>query len=102
MDSDEVLVIYFIENNQWLPFAISLLYLIIAVCWIPRLMRNRQPYRLNDVLSFWNLTMSLFSIVGTFRILPELIFMIQNYGLFQSICDDRYIDVSVVLTIYVI
>ncbi|KAH7640632.1 hypothetical protein HUG17_8101 [Dermatophagoides farinae] len=85
-------LIYFIENNQWLPFAISLLYLIIVVCWIPRLMRNRQPYRLNDVLSFWNLTMSLFSIVGTFRILPELIFMIQNYGLFQSICDDRYID----------
>lgn len=95
-------LIYFIENNRWLPFAISLLYLIIVVCWIPRLMRNRQPYRLNDVLSFWNLTMSLFSIVGTFRILPELIFMIQNYGLFQSICDDRYIDVSVCLTIYVI
>ncbi|OTF76723.1 hypothetical protein BLA29_007423 [Euroglyphus maynei] len=82
----------FIENYVWLPFAISLLYFIIVVCWIPRLMRNRQPYRLNDVLSFWNLTMALFSIVGTFRLLPELIFMIQNYGLFQSICDDRYID----------
>lgn len=86
---------YFIENYEWLPFAISLLYFIIIVCWIPRLMRTRQPYRLNDVISFWNLTMALFSIVGTFRLLPELIFMIQNYSLFQSICDDRYIDVSV-------
>nr|XP_027198788.1 elongation of very long chain fatty acids protein 6-like [Dermatophagoides pteronyssinus] len=83
---------YFIENYEWLPFAFSLLYFIIIVCWIPRLMRTRQPYRLNDVISFWNLTMALFSIVGTFRLLPELIFMIQNYSLFQSICDDRYID----------
>jgi len=50
-------------------------------------MRQRQKYDLRLSLTLWNLTLAVFSICATLRVLPELILLLQmDNGWYHSIC----------------
>lgn len=51
-----------------------------------RYMENRHKYDLRRVLIAWNITLAMFSIIGTLRVLPEFIYVLQKFGVEHSVC----------------
>eukprot|EP00921_Rhytidocystis_pertsovi_P022656 GHVQ01036157.1.p1 GENE.GHVQ01036157.1~~GHVQ01036157.1.p1 ORF type:complete len:729 (-),score=137.07 GHVQ01036157.1:396-2582(-) len=66
------------------PLAVIIYLLIVFVC--PRLMRDREPFDLRTPLKYWNLALSVFSFLGTCRVLPHLIYLLYKYGFVVSLC----------------
>ena len=55
-------------------------------------MSNRPAYKLKKLLTLWNIGLALFSIVGTFRTLPELIHVLNRFGFYHSTCHPSFIE----------
>lgn len=55
-------------------------------------MHNRPRFELRKTLALWNLLLALFSIVGTCRTLPELVYAIREHGFQYSVCNPSYIE----------
>uniref|UniRef100_A0A2P2HWR7 Elongation of very long chain fatty acids protein n=1 Tax=Hirondellea gigas TaxID=1518452 RepID=A0A2P2HWR7_9CRUS len=49
-------------------------------------MQNRQRFELKSVLFTWNIFLAAFSIWGASRTLPELLYVLTNYGFHYSVC----------------
>lgn len=52
----------------------------------PRVMANREGFRLKQLLIWWNGALALFSIIGSLRTVPHLISNIANHGWQYSVC----------------
>ena len=52
-------------------------------------MQNRPRFELRKALVTWNVILSVFSIIGTLRTLPEMIYVLRNFGLYHSVCIPR-------------
>ncbi|CAG2108066.1 unnamed protein product [Medioppia subpectinata] len=65
-------------------------YLSIAyVCLIYGLklwMRNKNAFKLNVYLFVWNTELAVFSTIGTFKLLDEMLYRLVNHGFDYSIC----------------
>jgi hypothetical protein len=57
----------------WLPLLASALYLV-SIFVGQRIMRDRKAFDLKRALAGWNLLLALFSIIGTTRIVPHLLY----------------------------
>ncbi|CAG2105539.1 unnamed protein product, partial [Medioppia subpectinata] len=51
---------------------------------------NRKPLEISGYLFIWNAFLTLFSIVGTFRLLDEMQYRLVNHGFGFSICSQEY------------
>lgn len=60
---------------------------IITIFGIKHLMRERRAFELKYPLFLWNLSLAIFSIIGTLRVVPELVFKYNTLGLMGSYCD---------------
>lgn len=76
-------------QNWTISISLSIVY-IIAVQIGQRFMRNRKPFNLRTPLATWSFVLAVFSLIGTLRILPELISTVKDRGLEASICDNRW------------
>ncbi|XKL62657.1 hypothetical protein PGB90_002490 [Kerria lacca] len=52
-------------------------------------MQNRPKYNLRKVLVVWNTCLAVFSIIGASRTLPELLYVLRNFGVYHSVCVQR-------------
>jgi len=80
--------------DEWVPtsFKVTAAYLLVLYVGI-KLMRKREAFHLDTPLAIWNLAFSLFSLCGTVRLLPELIWAVKNLGIVGSYCDNaEYYD----------
>lgn len=84
----------FVSDHYVLPMVLSALYYYGIVIFLQRFMENRPKFQLRNLLFFWNAGLALFSIMGTVRMMPEWIYMTTKYGLYQTVFDGRYYDVS--------
>lgn len=82
-----------IVNNPLLPIYLSLGYAL-SILVIGKWMAQREAFRLRGPLLLWNTFLAVFSIAGTVRVWPELVFMLKRGGFRASSCSDEYIDVS--------
>lgn len=73
--------------SHWVPTCawISIAYVFIVFIG-QRIMKNREPFDLQNVVGIWNLGFSLFSAIDLYFLLPELITSIRDFGLFSSYC----------------
>lgn len=55
-------------------------------------MSNRPAMKLRRLLIMWNLSLALFSIIGTFRTLPELLHVLKRFGFYHSVCSPSFIE----------
>lgn len=55
-------------------------------------MSGRPPFKLRKLLILWNVSLALFSIVGTFRTLPELLHVLKRFGFYHSVCSPSFIE----------
>lgn len=57
-------------------------------------MSSRPAFSLRPALILWNAGLAVFSIVGTFRTLPEMMHVLQNFGFQHSVCSPSYVENS--------
>jgi len=77
------------DSIKSLSFWFSAIY-VIVIFGGQRWMRSRPPFKLKIPLFLWNSVLSVFSIFGAFRTVPELYNAIVNYDLTYSVCDSSF------------
>lgn len=55
-------------------------------------MANRQAFKLKSLLTVWNVSLALFSIIGTARCFPELMHVLNNIGFDHSVCSSSFVE----------
>uniref|UniRef100_A0A914X3R1 Elongation of very long chain fatty acids protein n=1 Tax=Plectus sambesii TaxID=2011161 RepID=A0A914X3R1_9BILA len=75
----------YVHDVTWPAFWISMAY-IVVIFGLKFLMRNREPFKLEGLLNFWNGWLAFFSIGGCLVTTPALWHEIQKYGLSASYC----------------
>ena len=78
------------HTQNWLisiPFAI--IYMI-SVYYGLQFMRNRKPFNLRYLLGAWSAILGVFSMIGSFYFLPELLSKLYNDGFHAAACDNTY------------
>ncbi|KPM03394.1 Elongation of very long chain fatty acids-like protein 1 [Sarcoptes scabiei] len=77
-------------NDYWhYCFYISAIYLV-TIFSLQYWMRSRESYNLRTPLFYWNILLSIFSILGTFRCAPEFFDIILNEGIAASFTKSSY------------
>ena len=75
------------KGSPWFPILIAMLYLMF--CYYGQIvMTNYKPFNLKYTLASWNLFLSLFSTWGFIRTAPHLYYLVTNYSLEYTVCDD--------------
>ena len=88
-DFDEIAGFEWINQYWTLSLWVSAVYVILVFAG-SRFMNSRPPYGLRSVMTVWSAVNAVFSTMGTIRMTPELIFVIQHYGWEYSICNPSY------------
>lgn len=80
-------------EHNWRPVCAwaSAIYLLL-IFGGQSLMTNRQPFQLRGALTAWNILLSVFSIMGAARTLPEFIFTFSTQGFHHSLCVPSFIE----------
>jgi hypothetical protein len=74
------------ENTH---YAVALAAAYVAFVFaVPKFMANRQPIPLKWAFTYWNLLLSVFSIIGALVVVPKLLMYIYTDGLRASMCGD--------------
>jgi elongation of very long chain fatty acids protein 6 len=87
---DEQYWVQWHDRNWAICIPLALLY-IAAVHWGVYMMRDRKPYNLRTSLGLWSAALGMFSIAGTYYLLPELISSFRNDGFHAAACDNKFI-----------
>lgn len=58
----------------------SVVLYVVGIFGGQKLMANRQPFDLKWPLAYWNLLLSLFSIMGALRVVPHLAYLLATQG----------------------
>ncbi|XP_065202772.1 very long chain fatty acid elongase 6-like [Planococcus citri] len=73
------------NENYWNAYLLCGIY-VFLIFSIQFYMRNKPRYDLRRPLALWSAALSVFSIVGAMRSVPELYHMLTNYSLYDTVC----------------
>jgi hypothetical protein len=79
---------WFAEHVR-VPMLATLAYAAMLVL-LPRAMANRKPFRLHAATLYWNLLLTLFSVVGAVGTVPTLVNVLATRGFQYSCCVDVF------------
>lgn len=85
------------QQRKWLattihiPIIISFTYLC-AIFGLRRLMRDREPFKLKIPLILWNLSLAIFSIIGSLRTVGYNLTYHSQHGFHASVCEEQPIN----------
>uniref|UniRef100_A0A914X1Z8 Elongation of very long chain fatty acids protein n=1 Tax=Plectus sambesii TaxID=2011161 RepID=A0A914X1Z8_9BILA len=75
-------------DDYWVPTSVKVTAAYLLILYVgSKLMKHREAFKLDTPLAAWNLGFSIFSLCGTIRLLPELIWAVSNLGYVGSYCD---------------
>jgi len=82
-------------QNKWhYSVYISMIY-VCTTFMLKSKMESKEPFRLRKSLALWNIALSIFSMTGTYFMLPELLDAIFNHSFYHSVC---ILDASLLLS----
>ncbi|RWS24345.1 elongation of very long chain fatty acids protein 6-like protein, partial [Leptotrombidium deliense] len=78
------------QNDYWyISIWFSAIY--IFSCFAgQKWMQNRNAFNLRFMLSLWSCALAVFSVMGAFTMVPELLFVLRNNGFHSSVCDSSF------------
>lgn len=78
-------------HNHWTDtFYYNVIY-VIVIFTLKKFMQNRQPYKMKIPVVTWNIILATFSVMGTVRTMPDLIYSLSHHGIHHSICDQSFV-----------
>lgn len=77
------------RKNWKLSITLALVYVTLVFLG-QAFMRSRPRYELRLPLVIWNLFLAGFSILGTIRVWPDLLYSLSKDGFLHTVCDNRY------------
>ena len=75
-----------IANYRHVGTIVAIVYVIVIFA-IKHLMTNRERFDLRVPLIAWNVFLAVFSIFGTMRTLPEILYVFRTHGLEYTLCN---------------
>ena len=76
----------FVDDMKHVSVICSVVY-VILLYYGRRYMLSREPFVLRGPLIVWNVILTVFSLFGAMRTLPELLHSLYHHGWAHSICD---------------
>ena len=73
------------KTVPWVPIVGVVVY-VVGIFGGQYLMRNRAPFDLKWPLAYWNLALSLFSIMGMVRVVPHMAYLVATKGMSEVAC----------------
>lgn len=73
------------EHNWHYTVYVSMVYMLVIYS-IQQLMRKREPFKLRQCLTLWNISLAVFSAVGSYHMLAEMHDALYLKGLDHSVC----------------
>ena len=73
------------EENWHYSVYVSIAYMLVVYS-IQQFMRQREPFKLRNCLAFWNLLLTIFSMAGSYYMLPEMYDTFYMKGINHSVC----------------
>lgn len=73
------------EQNWHYSVYVSIVYMVVVYS-IQQYMRTREPFKLRKCLSLWNTVLAIFSIFGSYYMLPEMYDTFYLNGINYSVC----------------
>jgi len=80
---------HWIDGTKYFSLWLSAIYVILIFAG-QQWMSSRSPFDLRIPLFLWSSVLSVFSIIGTFRTVPELYSAVVNYGWTYSVCNSFF------------
>lgn len=79
--------IEFTRRHAEIPVIFLGLYLV-AVFQLPELLggKHRKGWHIKPLFAAWNLVLSIFSIIGAYRVVPTLLTNLQSEGFEYTVC----------------
>ncbi|XP_043210278.1 elongation of very long chain fatty acids protein 6-like [Amphibalanus amphitrite] len=79
------------ERRQWMSenWYVCMYYIGAYMIFIvvgQHYMQSRPRFELRNTLALWNFFLAVFSIIGTMRTVPEMLFVLRHFGLHHSCC----------------
>lgn len=84
-DFNETISKEYMEKHWTDSIVYSLLYVLVIFSG-QEYMKHRPRYDLRRALIMWSTSLAIFSIIGTLRTLPELVFSVTTRGIQNSVC----------------
>lgn len=76
-------------RNWHLSIYASVVYLL-CIANGQKLMKNRKAYDVKNIIFWWNIGLSFFSLCGSIKLFPELLSVLKNKGVYHSICSTSF------------
>lgn len=80
------------HNWWWLSLPYALFYIIAVFVGRSWMAKKKEKYELRQTLVIWNTALSIFSLWGAYRCVPELIHALNKHGFKYSVCDSTYME----------
>jgi len=84
---DPKTVLSWMQNNPIVPVIALIAYALLIVCG-RNAMKDRDAWKWRRVLALWNLSLSLFSLIGAIRTVPQLLHNLYTLSLRDNLCRD--------------
>jgi hypothetical protein len=92
---DPIPLLELMRYHSMIPvYAVILYGVLIAVGQYA--MRNREPFNLRRLMAFWNLALSVFSWIGMFRTLPQLLHNLYHLSMRDNLCMDCKLNLFII------
>lgn len=79
-------------TNYWHTSFYAVAIYMIVIFGGQAYMSNRPAFKLRKLLIMWNVSLALFSIIGTFRTFPEMYHVLSKFGFYHSVCHPSFIE----------
>ncbi|CAD5210706.1 unnamed protein product [Bursaphelenchus okinawaensis] len=77
---------YLFFNNYWHYSIYFAIFYVLGIAVLQRYMKNKKPLNLRSYLIAWNVFLALFSIMGTYRMGEEFVFVMKTRSFEDSVC----------------
>ncbi len=81
------------RNNYIFPTVSIIIYLLF--CYYGQIfMKKRKPFKLDTLLAAWNLFLTLFSVYGMTRMVPQSLWLLSTHNFEYTVCEPAHILVG--------
>jgi hypothetical protein len=84
---DPIPVLNWMKEHPVIPVAAVVAYGFLII-WGQHVMKSRSAWNWRKVMAMWNLSLSVFSWIGMFRTLPQLMHNLYHTSIRDNFCED--------------